>query len=1034
LAELLLVTARDPRLLLQHAAEGFLDPAKFVGGPFPTPPYLLALRQGGVRDDLIAMACQARVPGWFDPPLCIFHELPDWLGRTAREPLDPLERQLLLGRLLREAGGEVFARLRRPASFIMAMDQWFGELCALEVRSDRYAEAAATLGGDAFEQRRNRELAALYAAYHAALARGGKDGRPRRDGRDTLADCARAIREGGAMLDERLGRHRREVRFFGLNDLRGGWPTLLAALRDSARLDRVVVYSSYLLPGLVERLGARHEALEEPPSVAARLFAQPPVKEGRVARVSAPDPERELEVIAMRVRQLHEQGVPLEQIAIVARRARPHVDLALRALAGAGLPATVRRRRGEREVPVIRAVLALFNAAAERWSRHGLVELASQPYFATGLDPVVLNYAGFRARLTGLADWRGALEELVARARRRDAGRGREGDDRRSPLPATARCAATLDAFERFSQEAARLDEPRSLPSWLAALSEFLDRDPFGLQAAMHAIASDEHQVIREDGQGWRRLRQVVDSWRRALDTWGDDARDHTVEEFSVLLREALDGDIALSSETAFGVQVLESLAAAYRPFRHVFLVGLEAGQFPSRAPASPLMDEADREALAQAGLPLDRRHDWDTRERELFRVLVAGASEGCTVSFARSVGGEETIPSAYLDALGEVAEVDLTIVPSSAVFLPGQRLAADAEAEAVALHAATIERARAAGEATPWSGILAAADLRAWAAAEFGEGRLWSPTQLEQYARCPWAFLASRVLRLERLEDPDDGIEPTVRGALLHDVLKRFYAALGASWDTPLLLRADDAPEALAALAPALDAAIAAAEARGAWLGPPALRATERAALLRLLEKYIAAEIEENEKYWNNRSPRSRQAKLGVAAHEVEIPEVLLERDGVRFRYRGVIDRVDRGVERPEFGAVVEYKSSKSATPGKGEKAAWTDGVVLQTPLYAHALPVLHPNATVTALEYRALKNGSAVHRVVLHERTKQRSLEAEDDEARAKLDGALASAAAHVRALRDGRFPPAPAPSCNCPPWCVAWAICRTPGGPKA
>ena len=52
-----LVVGRDPRALLEHAADGFLTPLHGTDEkPFPTPPYLLALRQGGIRDDLIALA------------------------------------------------------------------------------------------------------------------------------------------------------------------------------------------------------------------------------------------------------------------------------------------------------------------------------------------------------------------------------------------------------------------------------------------------------------------------------------------------------------------------------------------------------------------------------------------------------------------------------------------------------------------------------------------------------------------------------------------------------------------------------------------------------------------------------------------------------------------------------------------------------------------------------------------------------------------------------------------------------------------
>ena len=69
----------------------------------------------------------------------------------------------------------------------------------------------------------------------------------------------------------------------------------------------------------------------------------------------------------------------------------------------------------------------------------------------------------------------------------------------------------------------------------------------------------------------------------------------------------------------------------------------MQAGAFPSLAPQSAILDEAEREALARAGLPIDTRDVWDERERELFRVLVAGARRSLTLSYAGSTTGDAT-------------------------------------------------------------------------------------------------------------------------------------------------------------------------------------------------------------------------------------------------------------------------------------------------------------------------------------------------------------------------------------------------------
>ena len=242
MASLHLRIAHDPTVLLEAAADGFLTPSPGEA-PFPSPSYLLALRQGGVRDDLLALAARRGVPGWFDPPLCIFAELPAWLGSGERKPLDPFERLALLGELVRRVDGEVLARLRRPEAYLSALDRFFGELRAEGVAPDALDAALSRCGErDAFAAQRDREIAAVYREYVGELARprpeDGREAVLARDGRDTLAACAAAVRADPDGLARRLG-GRREIRILGLQDLRGGWRALLTELAASPVVEQV---------------------------------------------------------------------------------------------------------------------------------------------------------------------------------------------------------------------------------------------------------------------------------------------------------------------------------------------------------------------------------------------------------------------------------------------------------------------------------------------------------------------------------------------------------------------------------------------------------------------------------------------------------------------------------------------------------------------------------------------------------------------------------------------------------------------------
>lgn len=1010
LATLRLATHPDPAALLELAAGPFLCRVERGAEPFVSPTCLLALRQGGLRDDLYALAAARGIPGWFDPGICVFHELPQWLGASQLRPLGEFERVALIEHLLRREGGPLFAG--RESAFLAAVDRLAGELVAEGVSPEQYDAAVAALAGrEPFEQARDQTLARVYRSYVNELARLG-----RRDGRDALADSARALAADPVALAHRLGA-RRELRILGLADLKGGWRLLLQALLHSPALDAVVLYATH--------------PLVLPPPLARCAHLEPAAEAARPAihvdAVAAPDPDTELEHVAAAACRLIEQGAAPHRIAVIARDGRPYPDLAVRALERAGVPATARRRIGLLEIPVVRAVLALLQASAHGWTRRDLVELGSQPYFASDIDTRIVNYLGFRERIAGLDAWRAALDRLLQQARAAEFAA--EDDDERRPrsLPA-AWVERARERFESFAGSAGAANEPRTLGDWLAWLDDWLERDPWRIERRIGRVVGERWEVLRLDLLGWRHLRTVLGEWRAAQDEWPGDGNPIAPECFLDRLRAVLAGDVAVYTQTRRGVQVQEALAASHRSFDHVFLVGMNAGAFPRRPPSSMVLGEHEREALRRTGLPLETSAEWEEREQALFGTLVNAARTSLTLTW---VSRDELGGAANPSSFAELACERFGIVPRQPDPEP---LRTSESAAARASRVAVIERHRATGHPSPWNGLIESSDLLAWLAAEFGDERLWSPTSLEAYAKCPWAWFSERLLRLQALEDPDEDMDLRVRGSVLHDALRRFYGAARERAGGPVVLGAADQAWAVPALHEALRAALAAAR-ETLWLGHPALREVKQAELARLLERYLEFEIEENVKALDGRTTAGRTVRTAVDTHELPFNEAILERCGLRLRYRGIIDRIEVGVDPRAPGnwvAAVDYKTSKYSAPAAGNREGWCDGVVLQVPLYAHALTQLRPGARVARVEYRAIKHAERVHLLSLA-RVRRAGVE-NDSEALTRMEAALDAAAHHVMGVRAGRFPARPAPSCGCPPFCHGWDVCRVGGGPNA
>jgi hypothetical protein len=106
---------------------------------------------------------------------------------------------------------------------------------------------------------------------------------------------------------------------------------------------------------------------------------------------------------------------------------------------------------------------------------------------------------------------------------------------------------------------------------------------------------------------------------------------------------------------------------------------------------------------------------------------------------------------------------------------------------------------------------------------------------------------------------------------------------------------------------------------------------------------------------------------------------------------------------------------------------------VVLQVPLYAHALTQLRPDHAVPGWKYRAIKQRKTVHSLELYQVDRKTHEIIADEEAQARLEAALDAVAGHVQRARRGEFPAAPAESCGCPAFCPSIEICRVPGGPR-
>ena len=229
--------------------------------------------------------------------------------------------------------------------------------------------------------------------------------------------------------------------------------------------------------------------------------------------------------------------------------------------------------------------------------------------------------------------------------------------------------------------------------------------------------------------------------------------------------------------------------------FEAVFVIGLEQGSLPRRAPTSPFLDDETRRELDSARGARLQRPDTASRDRYLFYTACTRPRKLLTlVREAATDDGSPREPSPFWEAVCELFDADdvrrhTTRRPLSRLTWPIEaaptererlralaRLAADDPSEADALAFANGWQRKLGRARRAFSRPTAIRHPRALAL--LGSRETFRVTDLERMAGCSSAWFVERYLRPGGI---DQAIDPMMRGSIAHVALQRFYKQLPA-------------------------------------------------------------------------------------------------------------------------------------------------------------------------------------------------------------------------------------------------------------
>ncbi|HKK31411.1 MAG TPA: PD-(D/E)XK nuclease family protein, partial [Alphaproteobacteria bacterium] len=292
------------------------------------------------------------------------------------------------------------------------------------------------------------------------------------------------------------------------------------------------------------------------------------------------------------------------------------------------------------------------------------------------------------------------------------------------------------------------------------------DRSPETLQAAIREIPE-----LLGDDEGFSGHRERLEGGLHTLNGLLESAQELDWRTLRRAVRPRVIRSEAPSDFNLEGVTVWTEGQEAWRPVKHLLVLGFARGAYPARRGAGAVFSEPDLEALReQLGLPVDTPARQTARRRALFRRQLGAVT--CSVSFLsprRDASGSSQGPS---ESLVFMAQLFDGITESESLVCELDTAQGRAQARSVALASPASPQPPRAMVA---SDLALERDLIAMRKDAQGNPRPESPSSLETLLVSPLAWLLRRA-GAEPSEWAPEAPDAMLLGSIAHKVLEELF------------------------------------------------------------------------------------------------------------------------------------------------------------------------------------------------------------------------------------------------------------------
>ncbi len=690
-----------------------------------------------------------------------------------------------------------------------------------------------------------------------------------------------------------------------------------------------------------------YDHTEEPPSYRDRetgvTFTEPPTERD------------EVRATARRIRSLLDDGVDPADIGVVVTDRATYRGILSEVFLTYDIPFTFVNQIGIEQTLVGGAVQALLDLTDEETQTSSLLDLAANRLVtldAFSIDPDALSTAAAKAPDQ-------TLERLLEILERTDH-------------------TATAEGIRELLTTITPTDD--GLAEFTSGLEDALEK--LAVEDAVDAYgpsgeATGSHRPAYEQS-AWSAVERVLSSFDAVAPYLTD-------QEPARRVRRALLAELVSGPRQQQGyVRVYPIAEAEMASFDHLFTLGLTMGYFPSESDTMAFF-----EAVNDADEEFGRAHS-GRRARYILGTLLTGSDEVTLSIPQHTVEGTEHVPAPVISELERYVERTDTEAGDEALpHVVSEDIQQSYRSWAVRESFESPERATqplSSADGLPADSRVFATQgvTSSWRRSRpgltdheaqiedivdtvFPEDRRepYSPSALDDYARCPFVFLMKRVLGYEEDYGDEAGITRADRGTYVHEVLAAFFRRLRTGADQPVDLTTFDRETLESTLLDvALDELADIGEVETpferrtigrllAGLGDPAQNPYHGfgdEAMAGLFARFLDTELDRQAGMATQ--PIYFEGAIDIDYDDVETlsenPVTIDTPDGP-VDVRGIADRIDRTGQTPHQFHIRDYKTG--STPGRSDI---TGGTKLQLPLYGLAFE--------TALEARTGDSHEAV------------------------------------------------------------------------